>query len=168
MLPFHQSGLLSLDSAGQELLPASLGPPDGGEEEDVEDDEGHAGHQVDTDHSEPVETIEVNVFEIQDPRGKLPNTNWRSESCREMYFKLCSICYCNIMYHQSIDLFTQFKRKLESERNGNQIDHQRFIFYPSQTFHKTFHFELSNDARKTVEVEKCREWKVWKVSATKT
>ena len=51
--PLDEPRLLCLDPAGHELLPPPLGLPDGGEQEDVEDDQGHAGHQVYAHNPEP-------------------------------------------------------------------------------------------------------------------
>ena len=79
-LPLHKTGLFSLHSAGQQLLSPFLCSPDGGEQEDVQDDEGDAGNKVNADDSEPVETIEVNIFEmfeIQNPGSEFANTNGR-------------------------------------------------------------------------------------------
>ena len=63
--PLDEPGLLGLDPAGQELLPPPLRLPDGGEEEDVEDDQGHARHEVDADHAEPfIENFTPNLSKI--------------------------------------------------------------------------------------------------------
>jgi len=49
--------------ARHQPLASSLGFPHGGEEEEVEDDEGDAGDQLDEDHSEPEEADKVEVDE---------------------------------------------------------------------------------------------------------
>ena len=51
--PLHEPRLLCLDPAGHELLPPPLGLPDGGEQEDVQDDQGHTGHKMHANNTEP-------------------------------------------------------------------------------------------------------------------
>ena len=44
-----------------EAAPALLGPAHGGEQEDVEDDEGDAGQHLHEDHAEPAQTLSLDI-----------------------------------------------------------------------------------------------------------
>ena len=44
-----------------EAAPALLGPAHGGEQQDVEDDEGDAGQHLHEDHAEPAQTYSLDI-----------------------------------------------------------------------------------------------------------
>ena len=105
VLPCHPGFLHRLRLVDRQPASPLLCSPHGGEEEDVEDDQGDAGQELDKEAAEPPEGDEVGPSDPGDPVGEVDQANLPlpiiQEGCRVGAIKQPDLWFCCLVNTES-------------------------------------------------------------------
>ena len=113
VLPCHPGFLHRLRLVDRQPASPLLCSPHGGEEQDVEDDQGDAGQELDKEAAEPPEGDEVGPSDPGDPVGEVDQANLPlpiiQHGCRVSAVKQPDLWFCCLVNTEST--FTTFLRR---------------------------------------------------------